>query len=346
MPDYKKYKCPVCNKQFKDGDDIVVCPECGTPHHRECYKLTGHCVNQGLHKSGYSFIDSEKEKLKVEEQKETAKSFEGEYSGDYYYSPDDDFVAQAKKEVQEKKQASTDSDNTDGGFFSIPTIQVDESFYKMRGTIDGLSISDIAATVRTNVSRFIQIFKKQSKTKKKAGWNWAAFFFGSFYLLFRKMYKQGVAFFCLAMTSIIAGEAFILKFAPKYVSAVQNFVTQYASNPSGISTADAQKLLTTSDAMNAQKIVYIILAVMLLLRIIEAIFADYFYKGTVASIIKKVTQQLDEGASFSQAALFFGQDKELDQTQMRRMYLANKGGVTLFAPFLAYFIMYILITYL
>lgn len=346
MPDYKKYKCPVCNKQFKDGDDIVVCPECGTPHHRECYKLTGHCVNQGLHKSGYSFIDSEKEKLKVEEQKETAKSFEGEYSGDYYYSPDDDFVAQAKKEVQEKKQASTDNDNTDGGFFSIPTIQVDESFYKMRGTIDGLSISDIAATVRTNVSRFIQIFKKQSKTKKKAGWNWAAFFFGSFYLLFRKMYKQGVAFFCLAMTSIIAGEAFILKFAPKYVSAVQNFVTQYASNPSGISTADAQKLLTTSDAINAQKIMYIILAVMLLLRIIEAIFADYFYKGTVASIIKKVTQQLDEGASFSQAALFFGQDKELDQTQMRRMYLANKGGVTLFAPFLAYFIMYILVTYL
>ncbi len=346
MPDYKKYKCPVCNKQFKDGDDIVVCPECGTPHHRECYKLTGHCVNQGLHKSGYSFIDSEKEKLKVEEQKKTAKSFEGEYSGDYYYSPDDDFVAQAKKEVQEKKQASTDSDNTDGGFFSIPTIQVDESFYKMRGTIDGLSISDIAATVRTNVSRFIQIFKKQSKTKKKTGWNWAAFFFGSFYLLFRKMYKQGVAFFCLAMTSIIAGEAFILKFAPKYVSAVQDFVTQYASNPSGISTADAQKLLTTSDAINAQKIVYIILAVMLLLRIIEAIFADYFYKGTVASIIKKVTQQLDEGASFSQAALFFGQDKELDQTQMRRMYLANKGGVTLFAPFLAYFIMYILITYL
>lgn len=346
MPDYKKYKCPVCNKQFKDGDDIVVCPECGTPHHRECYKLTGHCVNQGLHKSGYSFIDSEKEKQKAEEQKETAKSFEGEYSGDYYYSPDDDFVAQAKKEVQEKKQASTDSDNTDGGFFSIPTIQVDESFYKMRGTIDGLSISDIAATVRTNVSRFIQIFKKQSKTKKKAGWNWAAFFFGSFYLLFRKMYKQGVAFFCLAMTSIIAGEAFILKFAPKYVSAVQDFVTQYASNPSGISTADAQKLLTTSDAINAQKIMYIILAVMLLLRIIEAIFADYFYKGTVASIIKKVTQQLDEGASFSQAALFFGQDKELDQTQMRRMYLANKGGVTLFAPFLAYFIMYILITYL
>ena len=105
-------------------------------------------------------------------------------------------------------------------------------------------------------------------------------------------------------------------------------------------------MLTTSDAINAQKIVYIILGILLVLRIIEAIFADYFYKGTVANIIKNVTQQLDEGASFSQTALFFNQDRELDQTQMRRMYLANKGGVTLFAPFLAYFIMYILITYL
>lgn len=25
--DFYKYKCPVCNKQFKEGDDIVVCPE-------------------------------------------------------------------------------------------------------------------------------------------------------------------------------------------------------------------------------------------------------------------------------------------------------------------------------
>lgn len=38
MPSYKNEKCPVCNQEFKDGDDIVTCPVCGTPHHRECYK--------------------------------------------------------------------------------------------------------------------------------------------------------------------------------------------------------------------------------------------------------------------------------------------------------------------
>ena len=30
MPSYKNEKCPVCNQEFKDGDDIVTCPVCGT----------------------------------------------------------------------------------------------------------------------------------------------------------------------------------------------------------------------------------------------------------------------------------------------------------------------------
>ena len=60
MPNYEKYKCPVCNQQFSRDDDIVTCPECGTPHHRECYGLTGHCVNRGLHSTGYSFLEEHK----------------------------------------------------------------------------------------------------------------------------------------------------------------------------------------------------------------------------------------------------------------------------------------------
>ena len=50
MPSYKNEKCPVCNTEFKDGDDIVTCPVCGTPHHRECYNKIGHCINEDKHK--------------------------------------------------------------------------------------------------------------------------------------------------------------------------------------------------------------------------------------------------------------------------------------------------------
>ena len=54
--DYIGYKCPVCDKYFHVGDDVVVCPECGTPHHRECYKNLGHCVNEDKHSQGFDYI--------------------------------------------------------------------------------------------------------------------------------------------------------------------------------------------------------------------------------------------------------------------------------------------------
>ena len=50
---YKNSVCDGCGLPFKEDDDVVVCPECGTPQHRECYKLNNQCVN--AHKHGESF---------------------------------------------------------------------------------------------------------------------------------------------------------------------------------------------------------------------------------------------------------------------------------------------------
>ena len=49
----------------KKGDDIVVCPECGAPHHRECYEKEGHCHFADKHGADFSF---EKEQLEEAEQ--------------------------------------------------------------------------------------------------------------------------------------------------------------------------------------------------------------------------------------------------------------------------------------
>ena len=58
--EFTENKCPVCDKQFKKGDDIVVCPECGAPHHRECYEKVVHCHFADKHGADFSF---EKEQL-------------------------------------------------------------------------------------------------------------------------------------------------------------------------------------------------------------------------------------------------------------------------------------------
>lgn len=49
---YTGKPCVHCKKLFTDGDDIVVCPTCGAPHHRSCYKELGHCAREEEHQKG------------------------------------------------------------------------------------------------------------------------------------------------------------------------------------------------------------------------------------------------------------------------------------------------------
>lgn len=49
---YTGKACAACGKIFKENDDVVVCPDCGAPHHRECYSKAGHCALESRHKEG------------------------------------------------------------------------------------------------------------------------------------------------------------------------------------------------------------------------------------------------------------------------------------------------------
>ena len=60
--DYQGEKCPVCNKIFTADDAIVVCPECGTPHHRECYAANGKCAHEEYHFIGRTWEKKTDEK--------------------------------------------------------------------------------------------------------------------------------------------------------------------------------------------------------------------------------------------------------------------------------------------
>ena len=55
MFNMKGQKCPYCGEAFADRDDIVVCPECGTPHHRDCYMQHRQCANHALHGTGFEW---------------------------------------------------------------------------------------------------------------------------------------------------------------------------------------------------------------------------------------------------------------------------------------------------
>lgn len=53
MSRFDNKTCPICKKALNDKSDVVVCPECGTPHHRACYLSQGRCGVEEFHKDGF-----------------------------------------------------------------------------------------------------------------------------------------------------------------------------------------------------------------------------------------------------------------------------------------------------
>ena len=46
---HKQLSCVSCKAYLFEEDDVVHCPVCGAPHHRECYNKIGHCAVEDLH---------------------------------------------------------------------------------------------------------------------------------------------------------------------------------------------------------------------------------------------------------------------------------------------------------
>ena len=312
MPLPENAFCPVCNKVFEEGDDIVFCPECGTPHHRDCYKAVGHCVNRGLHASGYSYKEdmTPAEETKPAEEQPNPPSF---------FDP-------FKKDNNDEKESASP--------IILPSFPRYDSVYdKDEQKIGGESVSDFAVTIRTNIPRFINIFKEFEYAGRKTSWNWGAFFFGSLYLFFRKMYKQGFAFLS-GFIAVVWGSVFaITKLAPNYVEAAKSFAELYSQNK--ITQQDIEALSKISDLSKANAVMYAAIAVILVLRIIAALFADKFYKSTITEFIKNVNEQLKDGASFVQAPMFSAQSSDMSQQQMKKYYLSRRGGTSIFMPVMA-----------
>lgn len=169
---YINYKCPVCNNQFTEDDDVVVCPECGTPHHRECYIHNGSCANADKHGTNKPI---EVEFVDVEEENETASE------------------AEATENTKEN-----------------PQQVIQEIVEKMKGgngnyMLNGKHVSFYEAAIGKNQKFYIPHFMIMDKTKKSMSWNIAGFFVPFAWCLYRKMYK--FAAIILALYVLLIGTA-------------------------------------------------------------------------------------------------------------------------------------------
>ena len=57
MQEYYNKICAQCGEKFEENDNIAICPDCGTPIHKDCWN--GHCPNEAKHKDGFDWNKSE-----------------------------------------------------------------------------------------------------------------------------------------------------------------------------------------------------------------------------------------------------------------------------------------------
>ena len=62
-------------------------------------------------------------------------------------------------------------------------------------------VSEVNLFVQKNQKFYEEKFRKMNETGKSISWNWAAFFMGIYWMIYRKMYFKAGAFFILSLVA-------------------------------------------------------------------------------------------------------------------------------------------------
>lgn len=314
---YENDICPVCSKHFEKGDDIVTCPECGTPHHRECYKDLGGCKNRSLHGTDFVYKRGAAASAPKVERSFKYSPFLtelplGEEEQNEYYNPEN---------AEGIENSETDEKATEI-VEAVPEIHASEEAVD---EIDGVKTEDVVSVVAVNAVKFMPKFKKN----KLFNWNWSALFFGPYYLFFRKMYVQGAVFMALDY-------GIRLLVSAVFMSAGTAFAKAFESVQTPDEYLEAWRaFMANPEFTNYMTASVIILASTVILHFVCALLADSLYRKKAINIVRIVDEKVNMGESFSLMGPMMAMESNMSQKDMRKLFLSRQGGVNTWAPLFA-----------
>ena len=238
---YKDIICSVCLQPFAEDDDVVVCPVCGTPHHRACWARGGRCANDALHGQGFEWqFPEDKDPLKkLDEQKRKAHSPAPDFTfkngesvvacprcGALNYE-NDAFCIKCRAPLQKTgESASLDApQNGPGGqnggsgygndYAGADPSRLAYDNQRLYGglapniMIDGIPVAEYSDYIGGNApGKMIRRMAGMERFDRKISFNFAAFVFGPIWFFYRKMYKAGAMILvlitlCAAISSVL-----------------------------------------------------------------------------------------------------------------------------------------------
>ena len=263
--------CQVCHGYLFDDDDVVVCPICGAPYHRDCYETVGHCVLEEFH-------GTDKQYTPPKPQEETvAKKCS---NCGHELEENTAFCSNCGKAVGGEENGSARFENSMPN--GMPFVQVFNVDFcggvPKHEDIGGITAEEAAKSIKVNSPRYVRKFYDFFKNKKSVSWNWAAFLFPSWWMFYRKMYLQGILFFVIKMVTTLCSMPLM---AWIYSNGISDSVN-YMENASLIMDNMSPELLSVFGIM------FVGLVISLIAMVVAGVFGDKIYYGTVLNRVKKI----------------------------------------------------------
>lgn len=205
---YTGLKCPVCGRTFAAGDDIVVCPQCGAPYHRECYAKEGRCIYSDAHgtanawkppaaRQGDADADDDMPRCPRCGAKNAKNALFCSHCGlplspngsQPYSAP---FPGNRAPSGNEQRSGARPPEN---GYPENPfPFQYDPlGGVNPNQPIDGVPASEVGQFVQSNTQYYLPVFANLSHFGRNR-FNFTAFLFTGLWMLYRKQYRKGIVF--------------------------------------------------------------------------------------------------------------------------------------------------------
>lgn len=190
MNRFENKLCPICRSRFIEKADIVVCPICGTPHHRSCWEIKGKCGLEEYHESGFTWNG----RLPDEPEPSAAQQT----------SPYEN-AAQPEQDAHEDNIFAEMGE--DFGFNTFFKSLNDSALGE-----DGVSMRELisyAATSAFHYGRAFHTFRtKIEGRKRRVFFNFASGFFAPIFQFYRKMDIVGLIATVLVIAPVLIGAFF------------------------------------------------------------------------------------------------------------------------------------------
>ena len=277
--DLRNQKCAVCSAYLFDEDDVVYCPVCGAPHHRDCYNSLGKCGMEELHGTENQY--------RREEPAEAPKAQEKN-------EPEQNTANLCVNCGNPLDRGSRYCNNcgAPAGLnlppFMFQQLEQSRVIKENSAIAEGVTVKDAAQVVKNNTIRYIPKFTKLTDTNKKS-WNWAAFLLPHGWFAYRKMYKESIIAGLLSIITVVLNFPLSLAILalPTADSSIRNYVQ----------LAEYYAQFANEIGFLPLFLSFMGLVLGFAIRIVCGIYGDYIYKQRVVLSTSLIKEAEDKEAA-------------------------------------------------